>query len=205
MSSLPIYSGGDSTLLPLIHQHSRRRSSKVIATAYPQFTTMAIPIMEYNPPSPESETLGLKHANSKQPSKKKPSRALLYLLNRTRGTVGNASVLVVGALLIALSTHRVVSLIMTHRRWINAPITYMQRTCPAFDYEKLPEGEGAGKICITTLTDHKSPSRFQTSLTARIILIPVGLQRGARSRRSSICSRRNTAIGSCGPTRTRSL
>lgn len=135
--------------------------------------------------------------------------------NTTSTSLGgkNLSVCLVGTLLVCLSTHRVVSLIMTHRRWINAPITYMNRQCPATGYETLPDAlldasssssswtmassslqatppsatpisaipneNGAIpssyttatpnalkslsdlKICITTLTDQKSPSTFQ--------------------------------------------
>lgn len=124
-----------------------------------------IQIMEHNPQEADQPTsLDIKNGscNNKQPPKKKPNRAILYVRNRSRKAVGiNVSVFVVAAVLIALSTHRVISLIMTHRRWINAPITYMHRPCPAIAYETLPEGADAGKICITTLTDHKSPSRFQ--------------------------------------------
>lgn len=125
---------------------------------------MAIHRMEqHNPQDPEAEPLNSdgKQTSAKQQSKKKPNRALLYLRNRTRGNVGNTPFFVVGAILVALSTHRVISLIMTHRRWINAPITYMNRTCPAFLYEKLSDERDVGKICITSLTDQKSPGRFQ--------------------------------------------
>jgi hypothetical protein len=55
-------------------------------------------------------------------------------------------------------THRGFSIYYNHKRWINAPITYMKRTCPKLDYETLRDPSTAGKICITTLTDSKSTS-----------------------------------------------
>jgi galactosyl transferase GMA12/MNN10 family len=123
--------------------------------------------------------------------RRKPSRMLLYVRNRTT-RAGNISALAVGVLLCTLIVHRIISIIMTHRRWINAPITYMHRTCPSPSYELLfptrteqypslltEEGEDAVsslsqlssppptapptdlKICITSLTDQKVPSRLQ--------------------------------------------
>jgi hypothetical protein len=106
---------------------------------------------------------------------------------RTRKAVSNLSALFMGTLLLALSAHRVISLIMTHRKWINAPITYISRTCPLVQYETIPQQQPLQllqppsphhrnmadedpntnknnsnlRICITTLTDQKSPSYFQ--------------------------------------------
>jgi len=89
---------------------------------------------------------------------------------------------VVGLALTVLSFHRIFSLYMTHRRWLNAPITYMQRTCPPpttylplTAAEKKDGGDNAssstttlaGRVCITTLTDSKSPSAFQRLLRWR--------------------------------------
>jgi hypothetical protein len=96
---------------------------------------------------------------STHPIKRKPSRILLYI--RSRSSPGTVGVLMVGVVLMILSTHRLSSLYMTHRQWINAPITYMDRVCPAAAYTTLKKASDAGKICITTLTDSQSKSRFQ--------------------------------------------
>lgn len=166
MASSALHSRANSK--PLVHQYSifsnqRRRTPYVTATAYPRLINE-----HHNPQDPEAVASGgMERKGNLQKIKKKPNRTLLYFRNRVRGPVGKASVLFAGTLLMALSMHRVVSLIMTHRKWINAPITYMHRACPAFEYEKLPPGEDAGKICVTTLTDHKSPSRLQRFLRWR--------------------------------------
>jgi mannan polymerase II complex MNN10 subunit len=102
------------------------------------------------------------------PIKRKPSRTLLYI--RNRANPASASVVVMGVILAALSIHRLFSLYMTHRRWINAPITYMDRTCPSTAYTTLQQEHAAapaGKICMTTLTDSKSTSMFQRFLRWR--------------------------------------
>jgi hypothetical protein len=118
------------------------------------------------------------------PTRRKPSRMLLYLRNRANAS--NVTVVGLGVLLAILSVHRVFSLYMTHRRWINAPITYMNRQCPAPSYptigaatattDTMTGDDGAlsrgaippaeipiesSQICMTTLTDAKSTSRWQ--------------------------------------------
>jgi hypothetical protein len=127
---------------------------------------MAISTME-NPqePSLEFSSPGDYKHESIYPLKRKPSRTLLYI--RNRASPGSVSVLMMGLVLTILSTHRLFSLYMTHRRWINAPITYMDRTCPSAAYTTLKQHSDAGKICLTTLTDAKSTSRFQRFLRWR--------------------------------------
>jgi hypothetical protein len=102
------------------------------------------------------------------------------LRRRARKAVSNLSALFMGTLLLALSAHRVISLVMTHRKWINAPITYISRQCPLVQYETLTSTTTTAditdaitststtstnnnnlRICITTLTDQQSPSYFQ--------------------------------------------
>lgn len=123
-------------------------SSKDLA----QKQTMAISLD--NPQEPE--TVG---DVPNRPLKKKPNRTLLFIRNRANAS--NVSAVVVGMILIGLTLHRLISIYMTHRRWINAPITYMPRECPAPEYETMPVDADVGKICITTLTDSKSKSRLQ--------------------------------------------
>jgi galactosyl transferase GMA12/MNN10 family len=143
----------------------------------------------HNPQEAEEPAhLELKSKDSATLIKKKPHRWYMSLRNRwfrnssSSGSgsssfswrsyfaVTNVSVCLVGTILVILSTHRVISLIMTHRRWINAPSTYEHRACPKMAYETLSaaatssDGTAAGtglKICLTTLTDQKSPSRLQ--------------------------------------------
>lgn len=189
-SDLPAAAAATDEVIPSAtspaNQNQRKRKFKVVATANPSHqqiinycsnsSTMAISC--HNPQDPEaacsvtatSAATAAAEEYSKQHSpaggKRKPSRALLYLRNRARGPATNLSVVVVATVLMALSVHRVISLWATHRRWINAPITYMHRECPAFDYEPLAvpgDGDAAAKpkICLTTLTDQKSPSKFQ--------------------------------------------
>lgn len=104
--------------------------------------------------------------------KNKHNRTLLYLRNKARGTATatNLSGLIIATILVVLSVHRVIALWATHRRWINAPITYMSRQCPAVAYETLDVTQSSSSssssrrrtnICITTLTDQQSPSKFQ--------------------------------------------
>jgi hypothetical protein len=119
-----------------------------------------------NPQEPSLEIYSSEHKHdSIYPIKRKPSRTLLYI--RNRASPGGVSVLMMGVVLTILSTHRLFSLYMTHRRWINAPITYMDRICPSTAYTTLEQHSDAGKICLTTLTDSKSTSRFQRFLRWR--------------------------------------
>ena len=98
----------------------------------------------------------IKHESS-LPLKRKPSRTLLYL--RNRANTSNVTIMALSLLLSVLLFHRMFSLYMSHRRWINAPITYIERTCQSPQYETLQDDSVS--ICITTLTDSKSTSRFQ--------------------------------------------
>jgi Protein of unknown function, DUF273/galactosyl transferase GMA12/MNN10 family len=134
--------------------------------------------------------------SSYYPLKRKPSRTLLYLRNRANAS--NVTIVFFSVLLSVLLVHRLFSLYMTHRQWINAPITYMERPCDAPPYETITsmsrsqtsrnsssrslstggallEDDTAAaasaspsqnenkklNICITTLTDAKSTSKFQ--------------------------------------------
>lgn len=101
----------------------------------------------------------------------------MYLRNRL--STANVTMVVVGFLLAALAIHRTFALYMAHRRWINAPITYIDRTCPRPAYPTIGTANGApaasvaqapetgssrvspSRICITTLTDSKSTSWYQ--------------------------------------------
>lgn len=74
----------------------------------------------------------------------------------------NLSKLVMVTVLTTLVIHRIISTVMSRKKWINAPITYMQRKCPTFEYIPMtPQQASEQKICITTLTDAQSPSLFQ--------------------------------------------
>eukprot|EP00523_Entomoneis_sp_CCMP467_P008274 CAMPEP_0168722934 /NCGR_PEP_ID=MMETSP0724-20121128/2854_1 /TAXON_ID=265536 /ORGANISM="Amphiprora sp., Strain CCMP467" /LENGTH=376 /DNA_ID=CAMNT_0008769623 /DNA_START=119 /DNA_END=1245 /DNA_ORIENTATION=+ len=96
--------------------------------------------------------------DSYYPMKRKPSRTLLYFRNRANTSNVSMSMLIV--VLSVLLFHRIFSLYMSHRRWINAPITYIERPCRSPHYDTMQDSD-AGKICITTLTDSKSTSAFQ--------------------------------------------
>jgi hypothetical protein len=149
--------------------------------------------------------------------RRKPNRFLLYLRNRATFNKNhqlrayNISAVVISFLLVSLTVQRLLSLYFTHRRWINAPITYMHRSCPLPSYDLLystspttfeaqqqlqlsralssttsslssssetssdhrvsPVSDESStssdmyspplKICMTSLTDQKSPSFFQ--------------------------------------------
>jgi len=89
--------------------------------------------------------------------KKKPSRTLLYI--RHRANASNISIILVGTILIVLTIHRLFSLYMTNRQWVNAPITYMPRTCPTtYDYETIHG---------TTTTTTASRQQVMTTKTER--------------------------------------
>jgi hypothetical protein len=102
----------------------------------------------------------------------KPSRTLLYI--RNRANYCNVLAAFAGFFCIVLSVHRMLSLYMTHRQFVCAPITFLERTCPRPKYATLLGKEpvtttnapsvpstSRPRICITTLTDSKSSSRFQ--------------------------------------------
>jgi hypothetical protein len=115
------------------------------------------------------------HPASSSVSRKrgKPSRTILYLRHRASAT--NVSILLMGLLLCILAVHRILSLYMNHRRWLNAPITYMQRQCPSPKYDLLRQEEqiktnkepsesslsSSPSICLVTFTDSQSPSWIQ--------------------------------------------
>lgn len=73
------------------------------------------------------------------------------------------------SLFAALLIHRALSWFMRHRSWIPAPITYLDRTCPAISYETMGPSHPPLQICITTLTDNPSTdsSIFQRILRWR--------------------------------------
>lgn len=128
-----------------------------------------------NPQDPEFcaiESLA-KHASTSTLYKKrrKPNRTWIYVRNHIRNsnlaTRCSVSYAVMGFVLTVLSVHRVLSIYMSHRQWLNAPITYMQRTCPLTPYQPLQNHDYAGNICITTLTDSKSDSLLQRILRWR--------------------------------------
>ena len=92
--------------------------------------------------------------------RKKPSR--LYVYMRTRFDFSSVSFGCIGVILTVLTVHRMLSVYMTHRKWINAPITYMERPCPEPPYQTLTKTTTSNaRICMTTLTDSKSPSLLQ--------------------------------------------
>lgn len=103
--------------------------------------------------------------DSKYSRRSKPNRTLLYL--RTRFDARHSVALGFSVVLTVLLVHRLVSLYMSHRRWINAPITYMPRQCDGPNYATILHPEEAGKICITTLTDAKRGSSLQRFLRWR--------------------------------------
>jgi hypothetical protein len=73
--------------------------------------------------------------------------------------------LIIALILTILSVHRLFSLYMTNRQWLNAPITYMSRECPPPQYSLSIEKKQT--ICMTTLTDSQSPSMIQRLLRWR--------------------------------------
>jgi mannan polymerase II complex MNN10 subunit len=105
-----------------------------------------------------------KHA-SKYP-KKRSLRTILFrpLLVRQSKKLHYSTTQVTAFVFSVIGTvfllHRFLSLYMSHRHWINAPITYMTRQCSSPNFATLlhPAQEEVGKICITTLTDARRHS-----------------------------------------------
>jgi hypothetical protein len=194
-------------LHPLYWGNYRYLRSRNVEIAHLYTLPMAILISHmdhhHNPQEAEEPAhLELKHKDNAPLIKKKPHRWYMALRNRwfrNSSSIGsssssssfswrsyfavtNVSVCLVGTILVILSTHRVISLIMTHRRWINAPSTYEHRACPNTAYETLAagtssDGAAAGtglKICLTTLTDQKSPSRLQRAQVCPKTRLPFG-------------------------------
>lgn len=93
----------------------------------------------------------------------KPSRFLWDLRHTLvhRGSKLNRqhqAILLLGTLMTIVSMHRIFSIYMSHRKWINAPITYMQRQCPRPNYPIIQKQQ---QICITTLTDSENKALRQ--------------------------------------------
>lgn len=84
---------------------------------------------------------------------------------------GNAAVITKIFIVFILGTivvHRIISTIMSRKKWINAPITCMHRQCPQVHYETMTPAQAAGqKICLTILTDSQSNSIIQRFLRWR--------------------------------------
>lgn len=103
----------------------------------------------------------------------KPSRTLLYI--RHRANALNIAFCLFCFALSYLTIHRSISMYMGSRKWANAPITYIERACPEPGYETFHAEETdpavlqqkVGRICITTLTDHKSKGWFQRMMRWR--------------------------------------
>jgi hypothetical protein len=155
---------------------SNRWPSTTIRRGYESEACNIMAIQMENPQDPTYVPLPMRSVECKQSAlrhktkilkmRRKPSRAIIYL--RTRLRASNVAALSLTALMSVLLFHRLISLYMSHRRWINAPITYMERQCSHPNYATLlhPEEE-SGKICLTTLTDSKSSSRYQRFLRWR--------------------------------------
>ena len=108
---------------------------------------------------------GEKHA-SKYPKKRLRRRATA-VFGKRRLHPSQVTALAFSVILTVLVVHRLFSLYMSHRRWINAPITYMPRECDAPNYATILHREEAGKICVTTLTDARNYSPVQRFLRWR--------------------------------------
>jgi len=109
-----------------------------------------------------------KHA-SKYP--KKHRQRLRHYLRQTatqfRWNARNMTALGLSVIMTVLICHRLISLYMSSRRWINAPITYMPRQCSGANYATILRPEEAGKVCVTTLTDARKYSTLQRFLRWR--------------------------------------
>ena len=84
----------------------------------------------------------LQHPPKSSGKRRKPNRLLLYVRNRTLNgnhqlRAYNISAIFVSLILVTLTVQRLLSLYFTHRRWINAPISYMHRSCPLPSYDLL--------------------------------------------------------------------
>ena len=117
----------------------------------------------------EDEDRHAKHA-SKYPKrrrhrKRRHSQLWTFLPAQNRGT--QVTALAFSIILTVLVVHRLFSLYMSSRIWINAPITYMPRQCSRPNYATILHREEAGKICVTTLTDARRNSPVQRFLRWR--------------------------------------
>ena len=109
--------------------------------------------------------------------RRKPNRFVLYLRNRTLSRnhqlrAYSISAVLVSFLLVSLTVQRLLSLYFTHRRWVNAPITYMHRSCPLPSYDllyptsprtfaeqqQLQSSRALRSTSTTTSTSQQSPS-----------------------------------------------
>lgn len=127
-------------------------------------------LLERNPQDPEQgsssesdEPVVIKNSFIR---KRKPSRVFTFIATRAESPVGCIAACVVAFVVAVLVIHRILSICMIRRKWVNAPITYMTRQCPSVGYETLSTDSDA-TICITTLTDHKSRGVLQRAFRWR--------------------------------------
>ena len=122
-----------------------------------------------NPQDPEAGiTLPSAKDESLYPLRRKPSRTLLLIrykidaLLQKKDFISNTVIICTTVVLAVFAIHNVFKIYMGSRTWINAPCTYLERSCPAPQYDVLsPEEQDETRICLTTLTDSKSSSLYQ--------------------------------------------
>ena len=118
--------------------------------------------VELNPQ--DAESLLVKGNKKNMTRNRKPSFWYMW----ARNNIQRPALLLILTFCISIAVHRLISLFMTHKKWANAPITYMHRTCPSPDYPVLQTDSNPNDnnnksptICLTTLTDQKSTSSYQ--------------------------------------------
>jgi galactosyl transferase GMA12/MNN10 family len=88
---------------------------------------------------PSSSSGGSWLYNSKHRIKAGASSRWISMLCCFQQPTSKFTVGCVGLVLLILSGHRLLSLYMTHRQWINAPITYLPRVCPRPPYATITD------------------------------------------------------------------
>jgi galactosyl transferase GMA12/MNN10 family len=178
----------------------RRRAEKDIGSAYPQFKHVVNGwqqrpaekndsvdaeslVKTSNYSMDETTALRMNHPTSPESNNGKNHGRVRPIAQRHSRTAASAATICVSCMRCALQVvlvsvvlafliHRSVSSVRANRKWINAPITYISRPCPAVPYEtmNLQAMDGTAPpphICITTLTDQASPSVWQRLLRWR--------------------------------------
>ena len=78
-----------------------------------------------------------------------------------------AAAFAVGLLTVVYSVDRMLAYRINTQEWVMAPITFLNRTCPAPSYQLQAKTNGDPKICLTTLTDARKADWLQRHIRWR--------------------------------------
>jgi hypothetical protein len=122
---------------------------------------------------PPRKSIGIVNDTYYSPSTSATDR--FFTLRRPLPPPSSVTVGCFGFVLLVLSIHRLLSLYMTHRQWINAPITYLPRTCPRPQYATLRDFQLSDDQSIMPQSDISADRRASPPTSRQL-----STQRGSR-------------------------